>query len=227
LGRVITNGSSKRFFLLSPANLSGRRAEILLRPSASFELATRLRLTGAPLGDIFSFISGLYFRGKLAYATAFARPTADLEPSMLIITATQGLLPPSAWVRTELLNEMAEVPISCTNPRYRVPLERDAMRLASQMGPRDEVVLLGSIATPKYVEPLASILGERLMFPDEFVGRGDMSRGALMLRAVRDGVQLRYVPVTRLEAHGTPKVSKVKAAGRSRKIAVKRGLKIK
>jgi hypothetical protein len=223
--RVITSGSTKRFFLLSPANLSGRRAEILLRPSASFELATRLRLTGAPLGDIFSFISGLYFRGKLAYATAFARPTADLEPSMLIITATQGLLPPSAWVRTELLNEMAEVPINCTNPRYRVPLERDAMRLASQMGPRDEVVLLGSIATPKYVEPLSSILGERLMFPSEFAGRGDMSRGALMLRAVRDGVQLKYVPVTRLEGHGAPKVSKVKAAGKSRKIAVRRGVK--
>jgi len=225
--RVITSGSTKRFFLLSPANLSGRRAEILLRPSASFELATRLRLTGAPLGDIFSFISGLYFRGKLAYATAFARPTADLEPSMLIITATQGLLPPSAWVRTELLNEMAEVPINCTNPRYRVPLERDAMRLASQMGPRDEVVLLGSIATPKYVEPLSSILGERLMFPDEFAGRGDMSRGALMLRAARDGVQLTYVPVTQLEGHSTPKVSKVKAAGKSRTIAVKRGVKIK
>ena len=216
---MITDGKAKLFFLLSPANLSGRRAEILLRPSASFELATRLRLTGAPLGDIFSFISGLYFRGKLAYATAFARPTADLEPSMLIITATQGLLPPSARVRTELLNEMAEVPISCTNPRYRVPLERDAMRLASQMGPRDEVVLLGSIATPKYVEPLSGILGERLMFPGEFAGRGDMSRGALMLRAVRDGVQLRYVPVTRLEGHGTRKVSKVKAAGKPRKIA--------
>jgi hypothetical protein len=220
--RVITDRKAKRFFLLSPANLSGRRAEILLRPSASFELATRLRLTGAPLGDIFSFISGLYFRGKLAYATAFARPTAGLEPSMLIITATQGLLPPSAWVRTELLNEMAEVPISCTNPRYRVPLERDAMRLASQMGPCDEVVLLGSIATPKYVEPLSRILGERLMFPDEFVGRGDMSRGALMLRAVREGIQLRYVPVTRLEGRRTPKVSKVKAARKSRKAGNKK-----
>jgi hypothetical protein len=185
-----------------------------------------LRLTGAPLGDIFSFISGLYFRGKLAYATAFAQPTADLEPSMLIITATQGLLAPSAWVRIELLNEMAEVPISCTNPRYRVPLERDVMRLASQMGPLDEVVLLGSIATPKYVEPLSSILGERLMFPDEFAGRGDMSRGALMLRAVRDGVQLRYVPVTQLDVGGSRKVSKAKAAGKSRKIAVKRGVRI-
>jgi hypothetical protein len=63
------------------------------------------------------------------------------------------------------------------------------------------------------------------MFPSEFAGRGDMSRGALMLRAVRDGVQLKYVPVTRLEGHGAPKVSKVKAAGKSRKIAVRRGVK--
>jgi hypothetical protein len=98
---------------------------------------------------------------------------------------------------------------------------------ANLSGRRAEVVLLGSIATPKYVEPLSSILGERLMFPDEFAGRGDMSRGALMLRAARDGVQLTYVPVTQLEGHSTPKVSKVKAAGKSRTIAVKRGVKIK
>lgn len=219
---VTTDRKAKRYFLLSPANLSGRRAKILLRPEASFELAARLRLTGASLGDIFSFISGLYFRGKLAYATAFAEPRGDVERSMLIITATHGLLPPSAWVRTELLNEMAEVPISCTNPRYRVPLERDAMRLASQMGPSDEVVLLGSIATPKYVEPLSNILGERLLFPDAFLGRGDMSRGALMLRAARDGVQLTYVPVARLEVGGARKKAKAKAVGKTRKEGAKK-----
>ena len=60
------------------------------------------------------------------------------------------------------------------------------------------------------------------MFPDEFVGRGDMSRGALMLRAVREGIQLRYVPVTRLEGRRTPKVSKVKAARKSRKAGNKK-----
>jgi hypothetical protein len=218
---LITDSKAKRYFLLSPANLAGRRAKILLRPEASFELAARLRRTGAPLGDIFSFISGLYFRGKLAYATAFAEPAGDVGGAMLIITATHGLLPPSAWVRTELLNEMAEVPINCTNPRYRVPLERDATRLASQMGPRDEVVLLGSIATPKYVEPLSNILGERLLFPDAFVGRGDMSRGALMLRAARDGVQLTYVPVTRLE-FGARKRAKAKVVGKARKGGTKK-----
>jgi hypothetical protein len=216
---MATECTFRRFFILSPANLSGRRAKVLLNPNASFELAARLRLTGAPLGDIFSFISGLYFRGKLAYATTFAEPgpTTVVDSSLLIITATHGLLSPNACVRPSLLNEMAEVPISNTNPRYRLPLERDAMRLASQIGPHDEVVLLGSIATLKYVEPLSNIFGERLMFPDAFLGRGDMSRGALMLRAVRDRTQLTYASVTRLAAHASPKSSKVKAAGKSRK----------
>src|SRR5438093_629722 len=62
----------RRLFLLSPASASGRRAEILLRDQAQFDLARRLRSAeGVPLGDVFSFLSGLYFRGKLAYATRF------------------------------------------------------------------------------------------------------------------------------------------------------------
>jgi hypothetical protein len=65
-----------------------------------------------------------------------------------------------------------------------------------------EVVLLGSVATPKYVEPLLGIFGERLMFPAEFVGRGDMSRGGLLLRYAREQAQLTYVPVAGAVRHG-------------------------
>src|SRR5438132_10431681 len=53
-----------RIFLLSPANISGERAKLLLRESAAFPLAQRLQSQGAPLGEVFSFISGLYFRGN-------------------------------------------------------------------------------------------------------------------------------------------------------------------
>jgi hypothetical protein len=57
------------------------------------------------------------------------------------------------------------------------------------------VVLLGSIASDKYVNVLLDIFGEALLFPREFVGRGDMSRGGLMLRQVEDREELEYIPV--------------------------------
>jgi hypothetical protein len=187
---------TRKIFLLSPASLAGRRAELLFRETASFELATRFRHAGASLGEIFSFISGLYFRGKLAYASAFSEP---LSPqSIFIITATHGLLAPDVTIRRDRLYEMAQVPICASDPRYRIPLERDLMRLATEMGKADEIVLLGSIATPKYLEPLCSVLGERVMIPSDFIGRGDMSRGSLMLRAVRDRTPLSYIPAAQL-----------------------------
>lgn len=208
---VSAERGKRRVFLLSPADSSGRRARLLLSDAARFELATRVRDSGAPLGEIFSFISGLYFRGKLAYARAFAEPTvAGAAPSVLIITASRGLLPPETCVRIAELKDMASVPITASDLRYRAPLERDAARLASQLGTNYEIVLLGSIATPKYVDPLLGIFGDRLVFPAEFVGRGDMSRGGLMLRSVREGIQLVYTPVRNATRHGVrpPKLPK-------------------
>lgn len=69
------------------------------------------------------------------------------------------------------------------------------MRSRSRTRWSRNVVLLGSIATGKYADTLLAVLGERLVFPALFVGRGDMSRGGLLLRAVRDGRELDYVPV--------------------------------
>jgi hypothetical protein len=63
-------------------------------------------------------------------------------------------------------------------------------------------VLLGSVATPKYVEPLLAIFGDKLVFPSEFAGRGDMSRGGLMLRCVRERVELTYVSIATGKRHG-------------------------
>ncbi|HKV49254.1 MAG TPA: hypothetical protein VJN69_14260 [Candidatus Acidoferrales bacterium] len=192
------NVAKRRIFLLSPANLAGRRAEILLREAAKFDLATRVRVNGAPIGEVFSFISGLYFRGKLAYATAFSE-TAKARHSILIITATRGLVAPHVIIDVGGLVEMASVPISCSDPRYRAPLERDLAKLARRVGKSAEVILLGSIATPKYLEPISKMFGERLLIPSGFVGRGDMSRGAMMLRAVRSMVPLAYAPALSLE----------------------------
>jgi hypothetical protein len=197
--RMTSKQRASLVFVLSPANLSGRRAKVLLNPRAKFDLARRLRTTGASLGEVFSFISGLYFRGKLAYASAFGDAITDQNSAVLIITTTRGLLAPSTVIRPEDLDEMAAVPIRNSEPRYRLPLERDAMILASRL-PRDrKIVLLGSVATSKYLEPLSNILGNRLLIPAEFVGLGDMSRGSLLLQAVRAGNQLSYIGISRMD----------------------------
>jgi hypothetical protein len=205
----------KRIFLLSPANAAGLRARMLSNENARFKLAVELRRAGLPLGEIFSFISGLYFRGKMAYANTFADAPRGM-PGALVITACGGLLPVDTVVNLDLLREISSAPIHHADPRYRVPLERDAKALARAAGPHCEIVLLGSIATPKYVEPLLSIFGERLMFPIEFVGRGDMSRGGLLLRCARSGEQLEYVPVARAVRHGSrpPKLPKLPRAAK-------------
>jgi hypothetical protein len=81
-----------RIFLLSPAYAGGERARMILRDQAQFELARRLRSDkGAPIAEVFTFLSGLYFRGKIAYATAFARPARG-TPGVLVITPTRGLI---------------------------------------------------------------------------------------------------------------------------------------
>ncbi len=181
-----------RTFLLSPAYAGGRRAQMLVSERAQFALARRLREGDAvSLGEVFTFLSGLYFRGKLAYANTFA---SDSE-RVLVITPTRGLMPAATPVTLADLREFAEVDIAEDDPRYRKPLERDLRRLVRQLTPTCDVVLLGSIATGKYVGVMPEILRERLRFPADFVGRGDMSRGGLLLRCAVDRTELGYIPV--------------------------------
>lgn len=192
---------SHRIFLLSPANLAGIRAGYLLRANAQSDLASRLRHDGLPLGELFSFVSGLYFRGKLAYSLAFAAPPGEVSGAF-VITASHGLLVPETNVTLGLLHQLAGNGIDADDHRYRVPLDRDCQSLAERIGQVSDVVLLGSIATEKYVGPLLEVFRERLLFPAEFVGRGDMSRGGLMLRSVAAGQELTYIPVIDAPRHG-------------------------
>jgi hypothetical protein len=171
------------------------------------DLRWRLQKEGVALGEVFSFISSLYFRGKLAYAHAFARAPLNLA-GIYVITACGGLMLPQTRVTLEQLIEICSGDVDAANPRYREPLDRDLRMLSGLAGADCQVVLLGSIATPKYVEPLLTTLGKRLFFPEEFIGRGDMSRGGLLLRCVSSGTQLTYVPVATAQRHG-PKPSKL------------------
>ena len=184
-----------RIFLLSPAYAGGQRARMIMSEKAQFALARRLRGKNRPtLGEVFSFLSGLYFRGKLAYATAFTRASSQ-KTDVLVITPNRGLMPAAARISREDLLEFAEVDIDQDDLRYREPLERDVEKLVKTLPPSCEIVLLGSIATGKYVDLLLKHFHERLLFPSEFVGRGDMSRGGLLLRCAVDGCELDYISV--------------------------------
>jgi hypothetical protein len=188
-------------FLLSPANLSGVRGELVFNPQADFPVARQLQAGGAPIGELFSFVSSLYFRGKVAYQAAFGRPPPGL-PGALVITQGEGLRFLDEPVTLERLRNWATVPIDARNPRFTDPLLRHAAALLRTHGATTRFVLLGSVASGKYVDPLARVFGERLLFPPDFVGRGDMSRGGLMLRAARTGRELTYAPIAGTERHG-------------------------
>ena len=201
-----------RIFFLSPARLDGARARLLVSPAATFPLAKALRAPGgAALSDVFSFLSGLYFRGKYAYAQRFGRGTAAVS-AVHVITTSRGLLPPDTRVTHADLDAFADVDLSAGDERFRAPLVRDARRLLAHLDESAECVLLGSIATGKYVDPLLAVFGRRLLFPETFVGRGDMSRGGILLRSTRAERELDYVPVAGAVRHGRrpPKLARVR-----------------
>jgi hypothetical protein len=175
-------------FLLSPAYCGGRRAGILLNTGSDAITAREFRAGRMSLGSAFAFMSGLYFRGKLSYAERFGEAA--------VITPTRGLQPASLPFTLELLREFAVGDVSLENPDYRDALARDARKLARRVGAGGQVVLLGSVASGKYVDILLPILGDRLRYPAAFIGRGDMSRGGLLLRSAASGVELEYQSLT-------------------------------
>lgn len=175
-------------FLLSPAFCGGRRAGILLNPKSQAATVLELRSGKMTLGRAFAFMSGLYFRGKVSYAERFGEA--------LVITPTRGLQPPSLPFNLGLLREFAVGDVSLDNPEYRLALARDVTALAERLDQRSQVVLLGSVASGKYVDVLLPVLGDRLRYPTAFIGRGDMSRGGVMLRSAASGIELEYDVLT-------------------------------
>ena len=202
-----------RVFLLSPASSTGKRSQLLLARGSASPLAQRLRGEGAPIGEVMSFLSSLYFRGKLAYAQRFAAPP-DGCPGVLVITADRGLVLPETRITLRDVRAFARVPIDAGERRYAGPLRDAARALRARLPRGSEVVLLGSIATAKYVDVLRGAFGDGLRFPGDFVGRGDMSRGGLLLRAASAGSELEYRPVDGARRTG-PRAPRLPARGRS------------
>lgn len=190
-----SSSPSQRIFLLSPAYAGGRRAQIILSERAQFDLARKLRSKeGATIAEVFTFLSGLYFHGKIAYANAFAR-ASNGQCGVFVITPSRGLVDARSIITISDLREFATIDIDEEDSRYRRPLEKSIRRLSKGLSSSCDVILLGSIATRKYVDIFLKHFGDRLRFPTDFVGRGDMSRGGLMLRCAADRTELRYISV--------------------------------
>jgi hypothetical protein len=154
----------------------------------------------APLGEVYAFISSLYFRGKRTYALLFARPPGGVG-GIWVVTATRGLVPVDTPVSLADLRELAAGSIEPDDDAYRSALIRTARVLRTELG-ECETVLLGSIASARYVEPLLEVFGARLSVPETFAGRGDMSRGGLLLRCAATGEELFYAPAEGATRHG-------------------------
>jgi hypothetical protein len=197
----------RQLFILSPAKVSGVRARLLLNPKAPFATAKTFHRQGLPLGEVFSFASGLYFRGKLAYARHFADEARG--DRIRVITTNRGLLDPDTLLKPSDLLAFGDVDIDQTDSRYLQPLRNDALALARELALGGQAILLGSIATGKYRDVLLSCFGKQLVFPQDFVGRGDMSRGGLLLRSTREDRELGYVAVEGAVFKGrrAPKIS--------------------
>ncbi|HKU42511.1 MAG TPA: hypothetical protein VJR89_30345 [Polyangiales bacterium] len=199
-------------FLLSPARCGSVRALQLTAASTGSAIGKQLQSSeGAPLGEVFAHLSSLYFRGKLLYARQFAhRP--DGGPGVFVITPGKGLCQESERITAEDLLGYASVEVHHENEAFTGPLLRDAQQLAAAAGAGTRVVLLGSIASSKYLSTLQIVFGPRLLFPADFVGRGDMSRGGLLLRGARERRELVYAPVmaTVLRGPRPPRLPPVK-----------------
>jgi hypothetical protein len=185
---------------------------MLLNPASDMALARDLREGRLTLGAAFAFVSGLYFRGKLAYARAFSSPHAPA----FVITPTRGLMSPDTLVTAALLREFATEDVHAGAARYRRALEVDVAELADRLPADTRIVLLGSVATGKYVDVLEPFFGGRLYFPLHFVGRGDMSRGGLMLRSSRSGIELEYSAFVSGQRPRGPRPPKLDALRRGR-----------
>ena len=185
-------------FLISPARCGGKRAEILAR-SRNLELGQQLQDGGAPIGEVFAWLSALYFRGKLAYARRFAAPPPALAKA-LVMAPGAGLRDADTRITAAELRAMGTVDVE--SAAFIRPLRRDAAVVNQLCGGGARIVLLGSIATGKYIDTLLEVFGTRLLFPDSFVGRGDMSRGGRLLRAARSGEERSYVPISHAVLHG-------------------------
>jgi len=183
--------------LLSPANVSGTRARQMISPRAMSAAGLAYRSPGGvTIANAFTFMSALYFRGKHAYARAFATEDPRIGTTAFVIAPGFGLVPLDWRLDQERMKKLARTKIDVRSRSYTMSLQKSCRELEARLAPDDTVVLLGSVASGKYVDVLEPVFGGRLRFPRIFAGMGDMKRGSVMLKAAASGVALEYVDLS-------------------------------
>jgi hypothetical protein len=179
-------------FLLSPAHLGGARAARLTSLDARFAVAQSYRDGTLSIGEAFSWISALYFRAKLRYARHFGARHGG-GPAQVIAPGF-GLVAEDWLLSGERFTRLCQVPVDTQDRRFRQPLEAACAGLARSLDRDDRIVFLGGLAGDRYLAVLAPALGPRLFVPIDFVGRGQMQRGSLLLQAIAENRELAYSP---------------------------------
>lgn len=177
-------------FLLSPANLGGERARLLTSAQARFPAAARYRQGGLTIGEAFAWISSLYFRAKLHYARRFG--SLATGSAVLVIAPGFGLVPEDWPLSSDRWRRLRRVPVDPRRPAFRRPLATACDELRQRLSADDRIVFLGGLSAERYLSVLGPALGPHLLIPRDFVSRGQMQRGSLLLRAIRDDEELVY-----------------------------------
>jgi hypothetical protein len=120
----------------------------------------------------------------------------------LVIVPGLGLLPPETVFSPEQLQATAQIEVDADNPAHHEALLEAAASVDRATCHQCSFVLLGSVASAKYTTALLKVLDQRLLFPAEFVGRGDLSRGGIMLRSAASRQELSYIPVSGAQLRG-------------------------
>ena len=184
-----------RIFLLSPASTDGLRAQQLTSPRAGFGAAERYRSPeGVTIEEAFTFMSSLYFRGKIGYARHFAAPPPELALGSRT-TASWSSLPASGWCRRacritpEEMKKLRRTPVDLKSRAYCAPMKKHVEQLRD-LAPDGLGGAPGQRRDRQVRGPAAAGPRDRLLFPRDFAGAGDMKRGGMMLRAVREDREL-------------------------------------
>ena len=138
----------------------------------------------------------------MTYAERFGRPPPGLSGG-LVISPVEGLRFLHEPVTLERLRGWADVPIDAANPRFTRPLVRARRR--SRAGPRRAAPASCCWAAwppTNTSSPCPRSSATTCCSRRTSSAAGDMSRGALLLRAARAGQELAYAPVEGARRHG-------------------------
>ena len=139
---------------------------------------------------------------QATYASRFGRPPPSLPPA-LVITPTRGLQSPSLPISRSLIEEFASLDWHRPTRAFWIRSSRVRVSFVHRSSQRCAWSCSGASRRAGTSSRWRASSRAGCNYPAEFVGRGDMSRGGLLLRHAEEGRELDYVPLAAgLTRHG-------------------------